>query len=55
MIYYVFNNNKSLIPKKDIPNLIVVHYCPHCNTELVGEWSLKNHVELENSQKEVPS
>ena len=51
MIYYVFNNNKPLIPKKDIPNLIVVHYCPHCNTELVGEWSLKNHLELKNSQK----
>ena len=46
MVYYVFNNGKPLGLKPITCGIIkprtlcIVHYCQHCNTELVGEWEL---------------
>lgn len=41
MIYYAFNNNKPLPPSN--AKIFVIHYCQHCNTELIGEWAQKDY------------
>lgn len=42
MHYYMFNNNEPLKSTKH-KHAFIIHYCQHCNTEVIGEWLLKDN------------
>ena len=53
MIHYMFNNNKPLNFENSEPALIIIHYCHHCNAELIGEWLLGELGKLKATTKET--
>lgn len=50
MIYYAFNKNKPLAKGKN-NHIFLIHYCPNCNTEIIGEWLEVEYKKSETYQK----
>lgn len=52
MIYYAFNDNKPLFFNNKNKPFIMIHYCAHCNSEIIGEWTMNEKGKIKVTQKQ---